>query len=107
MGDFVTFSPGALRKGAEGFTDSAQGLDSRLQALLSEVGDVSALGTNDTLGSLASMVYGVILERVQETSGSISDEYDDQAEALAIAARAYASVEQENAELGGSSNEVV
>lgn len=99
----LEFDPGALDKAAAGFDDAAQDLIGRTQSLMGEVGDVSALGTNDTLGSIASMMYAVVLERVQETVDSIAEEYSAQQGALSSAAQAYRSTEEANAQLGASS----
>lgn len=98
----VSFSPGELRKAASGMDDAAQDLVARAQALLGEVGDVSALGTNDTLGSIASALYGAVLDRVQETVDSVSTELGNHGGALSDAAAGYQATEETNAQLGES-----
>ncbi|SDD77957.1 WXG100 family type VII secretion target [Auraticoccus monumenti] len=100
--DQIQFEPESLRRAAAGMDDAAQELLSKAQALLSEVGDVSALGTNDTLGSIASMLYSAVLARVQETVDSVSSELGAHGGALASAAEGYAGTEDANAQLGTS-----
>lgn len=90
----LRFDPASLDKSAGGMTDAAEQLRRRTEALLGAVGDVTALGTNDTLGGVASMVYSVVLERVQETVDSVVDGLDGQSARLTHAARSYRSTEE-------------
>lgn len=103
MSDFKV-NPGTLRKASEGMSEAAQDLTSKTEALLGEVGDVSALGTNDTLGGIASALYGAVLERVQETVDSVKEEYGGQSTKLASAAKAYAAVEEANMKAASTIN---
>lgn len=96
----LQFDPASLRKSAGGMHDSSEELVRVTQDLLAKVGDPSALGTNDTLGSIASALYGALLERVQETVGSVAEEYATQRDKLQFAAIAYEETERANAGLG-------
>ena len=96
-----TVNPGTIQKASEGMAESAQDLVTKTQSLLGEVSDVSALGTNDTLGSLASMLYSAVLERVQETVDSVAQEYGGNADNLAQAAQAYNAVETDAVQSSG------
>ena len=57
----ISFSPGELRKAAGGMDDAAQDLVAKAQALLGEVGDVSALGTNVLRVRIIGMVAITLL----------------------------------------------
>ncbi|MDO5287208.1 MAG: hypothetical protein Q4G45_10390 [Actinomycetia bacterium] len=102
----IQFEPSALRRAAGGMDEAVQDLLAKTQALMGEVGDVSALGTNDTLGGVASMLYSAVLARVQETVDSVAEEYGAHSQRLGAAAELYsatedAAVQASDAILGG------
>lgn len=94
----IKFDPSSFRKGGQGITDAADDLKGKTHALLSEVSDLSALGTNDTLGSLAQVIYGAVLERVRETVDAVCENYGEHGGRLATAAKLYEDVERGNTE---------
>ncbi|MDN5726661.1 MAG: hypothetical protein L0G99_12140 [Propionibacteriales bacterium] len=96
----IQFDPTSLQKSAGAMSESAEELVRVTQDLLGEVGDPSVLGTNDTLGGIASALYGALLERVQETVESVAEEYAGQSGKLQGAAAAYAETETANTEAG-------
>ncbi len=101
----LQFEPSSLRKAAAGMDEASAELLGKAQALLAEVGDVSALGTNDTLGSLASALYSAVLARVQETVDSVATELGEHGGALSEAASAYEATEEANATMGSATFE--
>lgn len=98
----VQFDPASLRKSAQGMSDSADDLIKVTQSLLGKVGDPSVLGTNDTLGGVASALYAALLERVQESVDSVSEEFGTQGGKLQGAAAAYEATETSNTQAGST-----
>lgn len=94
----LQFDVGALRKAATGMDAAAQDLADKTQSVMGRCSDLSVLGTNDTLGSLAQMLYAAVLERVQQTVDSLVDATHEQGTRLATAADLYAQVEKDNAQ---------
>lgn len=80
-------------------------LEAKTSALLAEVSDLSVLGTNDTLGGVAQMIYGAFLEVFQETSTDLTQGYTDTGEKLTAAGRLYEQVEQDATTMAGSIGE--
>lgn len=93
----LRINPSGLRRASSSLQDEVDSFLRQTDALLAEVSDVTALGTNDTLGSLASMIYGLAIERVRETVQSVQQEYALHAQKLEIAAALYEQTEQANA----------
>lgn len=100
MSDDIVIDTVALRRSADELSATAQHVHNTGQALLSQVSDLSVLGTHDTLGSLAQLLYGAVLARVSETLDSISTEYINHATALAQSAADYDEYEAAAAEAG-------
>lgn len=89
----IQFDPTSLKRAADGINEAVQDLVAKTQALMGEVSDVSVMGTNDTLGGIASMLYEAVLARVQETVDSVTEEYGAHGERLEAASQAYATTE--------------
>lgn len=100
MSEDHAFSVSQLRAGGQRMHASAEDLVSKTEALLGEVGDVSALGTNDTLGSVASMLYELALDAVRESITSIKDEYGEHGDKLTNAAEQFGTAEEGYAQVG-------
>ncbi len=98
----IQFEPSALRRAGEGMEEAVSDLVAKTEALMGEVGDVSALGTNDTLGGIASMLYSAVLERVQETVSSVSEEYSSHGQRLLVAAQVYEATEEAAVQASGT-----
>lgn len=94
MQDRITFDPTSFRKGAAGMDDAGQDLSKRTSALLAEVTDLSVLGTYDTLGGVAQMIYSAFLEVFQETASDLSAGYEDTGAKLSAAGDLYADTER-------------
>lgn len=95
------FQPSTLRRAGAGIREATEDLTARTQAVLADCSDLTALGTDDTIGSLAQGMYAAVLERVQDTVGSLTRVAGQQSDALNVAAQLYAEVESTNAQLGG------
>ncbi|MGJ6979004.1 hypothetical protein ACSDQ9_00525 [Aestuariimicrobium soli] len=102
----LQFDLGALDTAGRKMDAAVDDLVSTTQALLAEVSDVTVLGTNDTLGGIASMLYGLVLERVNETITSIQTEYGAQGGKLREARQAYADVEDSFTQSAGMMMEI-
>lgn len=98
----LTFDVASLRRSGDGLVEAADDLASRTRAVLTECGDLTALGTYDTLGSVAQALYGAVLERVQDTVDSLVDSAGDHGAALANAAELYAATEDANVHAASS-----
>ncbi len=98
MSQDLTFSSSAWAAGGQGMSEAAQELVSKTQAHIGSVSDLSALGTDDTLGSICQMIYQAVLERVQQTAEAVGQTYDDHGDKLNQAAKLYAEVERGNAD---------
>lgn len=96
----VTFDVASLRRAGGGMQDAAEDLAARAQSVLRDCGDLSALGTYDTLGSVAQAMYAAVLERVQDTVDSLVDTTDNHGVALRTAADLYEETERDNAAAG-------
>lgn len=92
----LRINPDGLHRASSLLQGEVDSLVRQTEAVLAEVSDVSALGTNDTLGSLASMIYGLAIDRVRETVASVEQEYRLHAQKLEIAAVLYERTESAN-----------
>ncbi|WP_026928208.1 hypothetical protein [Granulicoccus phenolivorans] len=99
MAETIAFDPGSYQHGGEGMNQAGTDLAARTQDLLAQVSDLSVLGTNDTLGGIAQMIYSVFLGSFQETTGSLTEGYQGHGERLTIAGQAYAQLEAGNIDL--------
>lgn len=100
MSGEIVFDTAALRRSADEMDAAAEHVYTTGQDLLSRVSDLSVLGTNDTLGALAQLLYGAVLARVSETLESISTEFGNHAVALSQSAADYDEFETAAAEAG-------
>lgn len=96
----VQFDVDSLRRAGAGMIESADDLAARTQSVVAECGDLTVLGTNDTLGSVAQLLYAAVLQRVQETVDSLTGATGDHGELLQAAAEAYSETETVNTQLG-------
>lgn len=94
MAENLQFDVGALEGSSKRMQAAVEDMVTKTQSLLGEVSDVSALGTNDTLGSIASMIYGLALQAVQESVASVQESYGEHGSKLSDAAAQYAAVEE-------------
>lgn len=94
----VQFNLASLESSGKRMDAAVEDLVQRTQSLLAEVSDVSVLGTNDTLGSIASMLYGLAIGAVQESVASVQDEYGSQGDRIRQAAASYQAAEEGFAE---------
>lgn len=90
----VQFNLGSLEASGRRMDAAVEDLVSRTRALLDEVSDVSVLGTNDTLGSIASMLYGLAIGAVQESVASVEEEYGVHGGKIREAAAQYQAAEE-------------
>lgn len=90
----VQFNLGSLEGSSKRMDAAVEDLVSKTQSLLGEVSDVSVLGTNDTLGSIASMLYGLAITAVEESVASVQEEYGSQGERIREAAASYQAAEE-------------
>lgn len=105
--DHIEFDPGSYDRAGEGVAEANAELVQKSQALLAEVSDLSVLGTNDTLGGIAQIIYGVFLEAFQETVTGLGEGYADAHERLAATAASYRAVEDGNASMGQQLGEMI
>lgn len=98
----LQFDVASLRRSGGGIHEAADDLGARTQVVLAECGDLSALGTYDTLGSVAQLLYGAVLERVQETADSLVESAGDHGASLSNAADLYEATEDANAAAAAS-----
>jgi len=96
----IRFDVPSLQRAGGGMREAADDLIARTQAVLADCGDLSALGTYDTLGALASAMYAAVLDRVQDTVSSIAEATDEHGLALGRAAEMYQATEDANVALG-------
>lgn len=96
----VQFNTGSLDASSKRMDAAVEDLVAKTQALLGEVSEVSVLGTNDTLGSIASMLYGLAIQAVQESVASVQEEYGNHGGLLREASAQYAAAEQGFSEAG-------
>ena len=94
MTEHMQFNPTVLESSSKRMDGAVDDLVSKTEALLGEVSDVSVLGTNDTLGSIASMIYGMAISAVEESVRSVQDEYGNHGGKLREAASQYAAAEE-------------
>lgn len=99
----IIFDPASYDKGAEGMDEAGRDLENRTSSLMSQVTDLSVLGTYDTLGGVAQMIYGVFLEVFQETASDLGQGYGDTGEALSAAGKMYRETEQQAEEIAQNS----
>ena len=92
----VRFSPESYAQAGSAMMRAGQDVQAKTQALLWQVNDLNVLGTNDTLGGVAQMIYGVFLEVFQETVEDLATRMGEQGEQLQTVGQAYAEVETEN-----------
>ncbi|MGA4506586.1 hypothetical protein ACQB6R_13640 [Propionibacteriaceae bacterium G1746] len=90
----VQFNLASLDSSSKRMDAAVEDLVAKTQSLLGEVSDVTVLGTNDTLGSIASMLYGLAIQAVQESVASVQEEYGAHGGKLREAATQYAAAEQ-------------
>lgn len=96
----VQFNLGSLEASSKRMDAAVQELVSKTQGLLGEVSDASVLGTNDTLGSIAQMLYQLAVQAVQESIASVQEEYGTHGGKLREASAQYQAAEQGFAEAG-------
>ena len=90
----VQFNLGSLEVSGRRMDAAVEDLVAKTQSLLGEVSDVSVLGTNDTLGSIASMLYGLAIGAVQESVASVQEEYGVHGGKIREAAAQYQTAEE-------------
>lgn len=96
----VQFDVDSLRRAGAGLIESADDLAARTQSVVAECGDLTVLGTNDTLGSVAQLLHAAVLQRVQETVDSLTSATGDHGKLLQAAGDAYSETETVNTQLG-------
>lgn len=89
MSNDLHINPDQLRNAAARLSAGSEDFTSQSAAMLSELSDPSFLGTNDTLGSIASMLYSLAIQAFQESINSIIEELGIQASLLSTAAYEY------------------
>lgn len=102
MSSDTRFSVEAYRRAGTELGTQGQDLASEAQSFLAAVSDSSVLGRNDTLGSIAVMIYDGVIAHVEQCLGTLVDAYDGFGTTLHDSADAYEAVEADNVTLGSS-----
>ena len=100
MADQLQYDFTSLDGSSKRMEAAAQDLATKTSSLMGEVSDATVLGTNDTLGSIASMLYSLAVQAVQESVDSVQEEYGVQGDKIASARAAFAAAEEGFAEAG-------
>lgn len=91
----VVFSPESWSSNGRRMAQAADDIGSRGQSFLSEVSDSSVFGGNDALGSVAAMLYGLVVERMGACIESLADGYQSYAETMITTGDVYQQLEAE------------
>lgn len=91
----IQFNPSSYAKGGEQMATAGQDLQTRTQSLLAEVSDLSVLGTNDTLGGVCQMIYGVFLQVFTETAQGAAQSLGWQGQQLTAVGKQYQGMEDD------------
>lgn len=103
MAEQLNYNTAQLRTGGKGVSDAGDDLQQKFDDLLAECSDMSVFGPgHDTIGPIAQMIYQAVLERVTETVQSSAGSYRDFGEKMSLAADIYDQGEQDNSEIGRS-----
>lgn len=102
MSENLQFNVEAINQSSKKMQATADDLVAQVNSLLASVGDPSVLGTNDTLGSVASMLYGLAMDAVKQCVESIQNEYGSHSGKLSEAAKLYQAGEEEFSRASGT-----
>ena len=101
----IQFDPSAWRSGGGQMMSAGDTIASQSQSFLGAVSDPSVFGGNDILGSVASMIYGLVIERMGGCLDTLSEGYGTYGDLASQTGDAYAELEANNVELSGSIEE--
>lgn len=103
----VEFSPQSWRSGGQTMMQAGDQLATGANSFLSEVGDSSVFGGNDVLGSVASMIYGLMVERMGGCLDALAAGYQSYGDLAVQTGDAYEETEAQATALAESIEEEI
>lgn len=87
----------SMRAGAQNMQEVAAEVSAAVNELVGAAGDPSALGGNDTVGGIASAIYGGVIQYLQGCVKTLESGYGGHGQLLDKAAGAFERAESANA----------
>jgi hypothetical protein len=89
----VVFSPESWSRNGRKMAAAGEDIAAKGQAFLSEVSDPKVFGGNDMLGSVAAMLYGLVVDRMAACLESLADGYASYGETMMQTGDVYLQLE--------------
>ncbi len=93
MGDQITFSPTSWVTNGRRIADAGESISSATQSFVGSVSDPSVFGGNDLVGSVAAMIYGLMVQRLGGCLDTLAEGFSAHGEMVAQAGQAYEQLE--------------